>query len=211
MRLTTYSGGGVTLFALCSIFIVLISGCPMPEPSPEPELTVPGTMAAPTLEVGNKALIAAWAAPEDDGGSPITGYELQYRTGGGEWTDISGITGAKYTITGLAKATEYHVQARAVNAIGAGGWSESAAATPPATVPDASAAPTLYAGTGRLVTRRLPQPFMRELGGSLRDGLRRKMMAAATLSGMSCSIAQAMEHGWKLLKVSLAQTTALPD
>ncbi len=143
--------GGVALVAFCSMFIVLIAGCPMPEPTPEPEPTVPGTMAAPTLEVGNKALIATWTAP-NNGGSPITGYALQYRTGGEAWTEITeGITGTDHSITGLANAAEYRVQVRAVNAVGAGDWSESAAATPPATVPAAPVAPTLYAGTGRFV------------------------------------------------------------
>ncbi|MGI9513880.1 MAG: fibronectin type III domain-containing protein [Anderseniella sp.] len=127
----------------------------MPESEPEP--TVPGTMAAPTLEVGNGELIATWTAP-DDGGSPIIGYELQYRTGDEAWTEISsGIgTNTSHTITGLANAAEYHVQARAVNAIGAGDWSESAAETPPPTVPDAPDAPTLEAGNTQLTANWTP-------------------------------------------------------
>ncbi len=140
-------------FLFCAMCITLIAACPMPEPTPEPEPTVPGTMAAPTLKAGNEQLIATWTAP-NNGGSEITAYELQYRTGSGAWTEITeGITGTNtsHTITGLTKASEYDVQVRAVNEIGAGDWSESAAETPPATVPDAPAAPTLYAGTGRLV------------------------------------------------------------
>ncbi len=145
-----FMGGGVTLFILCSMFIALISGCPMPEPEP----TAPGTMAAPDLKAGDEELIATWTAPEDNGGSPITGYELQYRTGSGEWTGMSsGIgTNTSHSITGLTNGAAYEVQVRAVNAIGAGDWSESAAETP-VTVPDAPAAPTLYAGTGRIVAR----------------------------------------------------------
>ncbi len=140
------------LFLFCAMFIILIAGCPMPEPTPEPEPTVPGTMAAPTLKAGDEQLIVTWTAP-NNGGSPITGYELQYRTGEEEWKEISsGIgTNTSHTITGLTKTAEYEVQVRAVNEIGAGDWSESAAETPPATVPDAPDAPTLYAGTERLV------------------------------------------------------------
>ncbi|MGI9257061.1 MAG: fibronectin type III domain-containing protein, partial [Salinispira sp.] len=141
MNVKLYTGAR---FLFCAMLIVLIAACPMPEPVAEP--TVPGTMAAPTLEVGNEQLIAAWTAP-NNGGSPITAYELQYRTGDEAWTEItSGIgTNTDHSITGLTKAAEYDVQVRAVNAIGAGDWSESA------TVPDAPDAPTLYAGTGRLV------------------------------------------------------------
>ncbi len=140
------------LFLFCAMFIILIAACPMPEPTPEPEPTVPGTMAAPTLKAGDERLIATWTAP-NNGGSEITAYELQYRTGSGAWTEITeGIgTNTSHTITGLTKTAEYDVQVRAVNEIGAGDWSESAAETPPATVPDAPDAPTLYAGTGRLV------------------------------------------------------------
>ena len=84
----------------------------------------PGTMAAPTLYAGTGQLIATWTELENDGGSPITGYELRYRTGGGAWTEITeGITGTYHSITGLTNGSPYGVQARAVNAVGAGSWS----------------------------------------------------------------------------------------
>ncbi len=125
---------------------------PEPDPMPEPEPTVPGTMAAPTLEVGDEELIATWTAP-NNGSSTVTGYELQYRSGDEEWMKITeGITDEYHSIIGLTNGTAYEVQVRAVNAVGAGDWSESAAATP-VTVPDAPAAPTLYPGTGRIVAR----------------------------------------------------------
>ncbi len=126
---------------------LVLSGCPTPEPDP-PDPTVPGTMAAPTLESGNAILTATWTAP-DDGGSAITGYELQYRTGGGAWTDISGITSASRIITGLTNGNTYEVQVRAVNAQGPSAWSKSAVATPVA-VPAAPDAPTLEAGNGEI-------------------------------------------------------------
>ncbi len=128
---------------------------------PEPAATPPGKIGAPNLEAGNERLIATWTAP-NNGGSEITTYHLHHSADGGTtWSAIIALAApaANYTITGLTNAAEYHVQARAVNAVGAGPWSESAvetlpaAATPPATVPDAPAAPTLYAGTGRIVAR----------------------------------------------------------
>ncbi len=106
----------------CAMFIVLISGCPMPEPV----ATAPGTMAAPTLEVGNGELIATWTAP-DDGGSAITGYELQYSSDGGTiWSEITEITETSYSISPLTNGASYEVQVRAVNAVGKGPWSPSA-------------------------------------------------------------------------------------
>ncbi len=116
---------------------------PIAPPTAPP--TAPGTMVAPTLEVENGLLIAKWTAPENDGGSPITGYELQYRTDDGDWTRItSGIACARgegqaevchfsfssyspYTIHSItADGANYQLQVRAVNDQGAGKWSSFA-------------------------------------------------------------------------------------
>ncbi len=93
--------------------------------------TVPAAPTAPTLEAGNASLTVTWTAP-DDGGSAITGYYLRHSADGGtSWTEMSsGITGTSHTITGLTNGASYHVQVRAANAVGDGGWSESATATP---------------------------------------------------------------------------------
>ncbi len=149
MNVKLYKG---SRFLLCSMFIMLIAGCPMPEPEPTPG-SVPDAPTGLTLTAGDAALTVDWDAPADNG-SPITGYELQYRSGEGAWAEITeGIgTNTSHAITGLTNGAAYDVQARAVNAVGAGDWSESAAATP-AAVPDAPAAPTLYAGTGRIIVR----------------------------------------------------------
>ncbi len=138
----------------CAMFIALLAGCPLPGSDLVDDITAPGEMLVPTLEEGNGQLIAAWAAPTDDGGSEITGYELQYREAdAGEWEsaaviangDAAGDAGIfTYTITELTNGTEYTVQVRAVNAKGNGAWSESAAATPVA-VPMAPTAFTLEA------------------------------------------------------------------
>ncbi len=93
--------------------------------------TVPAAPTAPTLEAGNASLRVTWTAP-DDGGSAITGYHLRHSADGGtSWTEMSsGITGTSSTIAGLTNGTSYHVQVRAVNAVGNGAWSLSATETP---------------------------------------------------------------------------------
>ncbi len=145
--------GGVTLFIFCSIFIVLMTGCPMPEPEPTP----PGTMDAPTLEPGDEQLIATWTSPTNNGGSEITGYELQYRQyssdGGTTWSDPPievSAPAAKTIITGLINGTSYEVQVRARNIAGTGSWTDSALATPLA-VPHAPDLPTLEPGDDQLI------------------------------------------------------------
>ncbi len=120
---------------------------PEPEPMPEPELTAPGTMAAPTLTAGNGQVTVEWVAPTSDGGSAITAYELQYRSAGSEsdWKLIySGIDGTDHTITHVANNISYEVQVRAVNAVGNGPWS----ATATSMLPFATQVP---AGTAALV------------------------------------------------------------
>ncbi len=151
MKIMSYRG--ITLFTFCAMVIVLMAGCPM--------LTASPAMYSPTLTAGSEQLTASWVDPttwnwgENNAGNDITEYHLRYREDGSEgWTEItSGITGTSHTITELTNGLSYVVQVRAVNAQGTGGWSASATATPtaPPAAPGTMAAPTLYAGTGRLV------------------------------------------------------------
>ncbi len=89
------------------------------------DAAVPAAPAAPTLTVGDTQLTATWTTPNNNGGSPITGYELQYKVSTAtSWTLItSGITGASHTITELTNGTSYDVRVRAVNGAGNGQWS----------------------------------------------------------------------------------------
>ena len=74
----------------------------------------------------------------------ITHYDLRYRAvarysangeliaPAGEWVTIEGVEGTSANIEGLENGTTYEVQVRAVNAAGAGPWSDVAVATPSA-------------------------------------------------------------------------------
>ena len=99
-----------------------------------PAATTPDAPAAPAVlgtPGSETSLDVSWDAPYD-GGSTITGYDIQYRTaaaGGaaaGSWTDHphSG-TGRTATIGSLTMGTRYEVQVRATNGRGTGGWSAS--------------------------------------------------------------------------------------
>ncbi len=96
-----------------------------------PEPTVPGTMAAPSLEAGNEQLRANWTPPEETGGSDITAYELRHSdNGGSSWSEDITTVAAPATetiITNLTNGTTYVAQVRARNSAGAGEWSESSA------------------------------------------------------------------------------------
>ena len=83
--------------------------------------------AAPIVSLiqGTGRVTVQWKRP-DDGGSPITGYDVQYRADGvTAWTDhtFTG-TGTFTRITGLSDGTTYDVRVRAVSAQGNGVWSD---------------------------------------------------------------------------------------
>ena len=106
--------------------------------------TVPGTPTGLTAARGNTTVDLTWVAP-NDGGSAITGYNVQVRTGTTVVRTISLVTPAtSTTVTGLTNGTAYNFRVQAVNALGTGPLSAATAAVTPAAVPDA---PTITAAT----------------------------------------------------------------
>ncbi len=100
------------------------------------------TPSAPTnLDAarGDSSAVLTFTVPSSDGGTPITGYEYTV-DGGTTWqsltTTSSGPDTRTGTVSGLDNGTEYTVQVRAVNEVGAGPASDSTKVTP-ATVPGA--------------------------------------------------------------------------
>ena len=115
--------------------------------------------AAPvvTLTAGNEKLTAVWAAPAN-GGSAITGYDVEWKTAAQTWaeaatagqSDTAGADAATHDITGLTNDTEYTVRVRAGNDAGDGPWSAEASETPIAgdtTVPAPDSATVSTDGT----------------------------------------------------------------
>ena len=98
-------------------------------------LSIPDTPDALVATAGDTEVTLRWNTPLDDGGSAITGYEYQQKTGDnafGLWTSIAG-SGAdtkSYTVAGLTNGTRYAFKIRAVNGIGNSLASAEAAATP---------------------------------------------------------------------------------
>ena len=79
-------------------------------------------------------ITVAWTVPSDNGGSAITGYEIEYTPAGGTamtysctCSDGDGNLNAAGGVT-LMPATEYTIRVRAINAAGAGAWSTSVTA-----------------------------------------------------------------------------------
>ena len=73
---------------------------------------------------GTDAVLAEWDAPADDGGSPITRYDLSYGPVG-ETPTIDPVNDRHKTVTGLQPGTKYEVRVRALNSAGKSSWLES--------------------------------------------------------------------------------------
>ncbi|MCY4421488.1 MAG: fibronectin type III domain-containing protein, partial [Acidimicrobiaceae bacterium] len=120
----------------------------------EPVPGVPGVPAkadAPSVTPGDMQLAVSWSAPSV-GGSAIASYDVRYSSDGGlAWTVVASAwtEGAlSYTVGDLVNGTAYGVQVRAVNAAGAGAWSDSARSVPG--VPAKADAPSVTPGDMQL-------------------------------------------------------------
>lgn len=101
---------------------------------------LPGVPGAPTGVSatggsGNDGLVdVSWTAPTSDGGSAITGYQVEQRTGGGAWAPASTTsavgTSTSAEVRGLTVGASYDFRVRAVNSAGASVYSVTASATP---------------------------------------------------------------------------------
>jgi Ca2+-binding RTX toxin-like protein len=127
-----------------------------PLSAPSNAVTPLGLATAPTgvsAARGNASAFLSWTPPNNDGGSPITGYQIQVRTGGALIRTDS-ITGAVSgtTVNGLTNGTSYNFRVLAVTARGLGAVSGTSNNVTPATVSDAPGilAPTQGAAGGNL-------------------------------------------------------------
>ena len=105
-------------------------------PSSQPSESAPTVVVAPgaptILNVsGGRAsgqLAVTYAPPESDGGAPITSYEASIDAGSTWWPCADSV--GECTLTNLRNGVQYRVTMRAVNGIGPGPASETAAGVP---------------------------------------------------------------------------------
>jgi hypothetical protein len=96
-----------------------------------PTASAPAAPATPTAQIGDTQITLSWSVP-DDGGSPITGYDISVSPAPAHQTSPIHVGAATTTavITGLTDNTTYTFAVQADNAIGSSGFSPSVAATP---------------------------------------------------------------------------------
>ena len=122
--------------------------------------TVPGAPRSVTVDQGASGELAvSWEAPSNDGGSAITGYKVQWKSGTEDYDPsrqavVAGPASLTHTITGLRNGTEYTVRVMAYNEAGDGAPSVEAAAWPqgPAATIQLSSSGPVVVGTEIILT-----------------------------------------------------------
>ena len=101
---------------------------------------VPGTPGPPrdlSATPGEHRVTLRWSPPGNPGGAAITGYQFRQSADGGgtwapDWTHLPDAAVGSHVVEGLANATAYTFEVRAVNMHGPGAAARVAARTPPA-------------------------------------------------------------------------------
>jgi hypothetical protein len=158
---TTYSHTGLTtnqvyLYRVYSITQFGTSENPSNEvvvqPTSSSALTVPGSpTGVSATPVSPTQVNLSWSAPSNNGGSPITGYKIEAKSGSGTFSNLvsnTGTTITTYSHTGLTTGTTYTYRISAINNIGTSVTSAEASAIP--TSSSTSGAPS--APTGLVAT-----------------------------------------------------------
>ena len=101
-------------------------------PPTAPSAPQPPTGLAATVSSSSQINLS-WTAPSNNGGSAITGYEIDRSTDGGTtWSVLvsnTASTGTTYSNTGLTAATTYTYRVSAINSVGTSSPSNIASAT----------------------------------------------------------------------------------
>lgn len=104
----------------------------------------PGRPDLTATASGTSIINLAWTPPTGDGGSAVTGYEIEYWDGSNGWMDLVALDDSvtAYTHRNIVGGVTKFYRIRAENAAGSGNWSTTAYATTATTVPSP---PTLVA------------------------------------------------------------------
>ncbi|CAJ0936046.1 unnamed protein product, partial [Mesorhabditis belari] len=76
-------------------------------------------------DITKDSAVISWKEPEDDGGSPITGYIVEKQEDGGRWVPCGETDGTQLKVGKLNEGHEYKFRVRAVNRQGQSGNLES--------------------------------------------------------------------------------------
>ena len=121
--------------------------------SPAVPTAVPDPVTTLRVTPGNGRATLSWSAP-NDGGSPITDYDYEYRPrighGWREYDKETTSTATSKTVTGLSNGKEYRFRVRAVNVNGEGNYSWPFVEVKIGLPPSQAATPSVVAGPGQV-------------------------------------------------------------
>jgi titin len=139
----TYSHTGLTtnqvyLYRVYSVTAFGTSTTPSNEvvvqPTSSSALTAPGSPTGlGATAISPTQVNLSWTAPSNNGGSPITGYKIEVKSGSGSYSNLvsnTGNTATAYSHTGLTTGTTYTYRVSAINSIGTSAASSETSATP---------------------------------------------------------------------------------
>ncbi len=131
---TSFTITGLTNGVTYDVVIKAVNTVGSPDDDPGTYTPMAGPPGKPSVTVQSRvaALYVSWSL-EDDGGSNITEYEVQWKSGAQGFDSSrqqAGLTGTNTRIENLINGTEYDVQVRAMNSAGWGEWSEIDSGTP---------------------------------------------------------------------------------
>ena len=131
---TSFTITGLTNGVEYSIVIKAVNTVGAPDDDPGDYTPMAGPPGKPSVTVQSRvaALYVSWTL-EDDGGSNITEYQVQWKSGAQSFDSSrqqAGLTGTNTRIENLINGTEYDVQVRAMNSAGWGEWSDIDSGTP---------------------------------------------------------------------------------
>ena len=130
------SHGGVSIGSATVIITSVSHDATVPD--------APGGLTVATPEGREGELNVSWTAPESDGGSMVTGYKVQWKSGTEDYDGSAASTRQaavsnpailSHRIVGLSVGTAYTVRVMAVNATGDGAAAEAVAAAEDRVVP----------------------------------------------------------------------------
>jgi titin len=111
--------------------------------------TLPDAPTSLAATGANASVLLSWIAPLNTNGSPVSGYRVERSTDGGNTWIVAiantGNSGTNVVVNNVTNGVSYSFRVSAINAAGAGGVSNTAAATP-LTTPSAPTNVTAIAG-----------------------------------------------------------------
>ena len=123
----------------------------------------PSPPGAPTFGESSEdtpgRLWVSWDPSGDDGGAPVTHYDLRHIRSDAEdkadanWTQVDDLTEEDYWIVGLTSGVRYDVQVRAANRAGDGSWSGTKTLSPKFGRPNPPGNISVTPGDGTLTVR----------------------------------------------------------